>query len=58
MLATDMAAGVICGVKGVCGSVLVLAMLEAAKRVWLLSRLRLGASLILGCVWHWGGGSS
>jgi len=45
------AAGVNCGVKG---SVLGLAMVAAARlRVWLLSLRRFGASLILGCVWHW-----
>jgi len=43
--------GVICGVMGV--SVLGLAIVDAPKaRVWELSRRRLGASLILGCVWH------
>jgi hypothetical protein len=41
--------GVICGVIGV--SILGFAMVEAPNaRVWLLSLLRLGASLILGCV--------
>ena len=54
MFANDIFAGVIWGVKGCCGSVLGLAMLDAARaRVWLLSRRRLGASLILGCVWHY-----
>jgi hypothetical protein len=41
--------GVICGVIGV--SILGFAMVEAPNaRVWLLSLLRFGASLILGCV--------
>lgn len=51
VLATDMAAGVICGVKGSWGSGFGFVIVDAAKaRVWLLSRRRFGASLILGCV--------
>jgi hypothetical protein len=47
--AIDMA-GVICGVSG---SARGLAMVAAPRaRVLLLSLRRLGASLILGCVWH------
>jgi hypothetical protein len=43
-------AGVICGVSG-SGRGLA-TFVAASERVLLLSRLRFGASLILGCVWH------
>lgn len=53
---TAIEAAVPCGVSGVPGcwtSILGLAICEAARaREWLLSRRLLGASLILGWVWH------
>ena len=53
VLTPDVAEGVICGVMGLCSSILGLAMVAAARiLVWPPSRRRFGASLTFGCVWH------